>query len=66
VFSIDWEGMMNICPTKARSNDETTTAPMTTIISSRTNPQVRRPIVFGWFLLRLAVWWTSVGAGGLL
>jgi len=35
VFSIDCDGMMNICPTNARSNDETITAPMTTSAISR-------------------------------
>ncbi len=34
VFSIDSDGMMNICPTKARSRDDTMSAPTTTNTSS--------------------------------
>ena len=34
VFSIDSDGMMNICPTNARSSEDTITAPTTTISSS--------------------------------
>ena len=34
VFSIDSDGMMNIWPTKARSRDDTMSAPMTTNASS--------------------------------
>ena len=43
VFSIDPDGMMNICPTNARSSEETTKAPTTTINSSRTNEPNRLP-----------------------
>ena len=40
VFSIDTDGMRNICPTKARSSDETMIAPMTTAVSSLTKAHV--------------------------
>ena len=35
VFSIEMDGMMNICPTNPRSSAATMTAPTTTAVSSR-------------------------------
>ena len=43
VFSIDCDGMMNIWPTKARSSEETTSAPTTTIRRAPGEAGSRRP-----------------------
>ena len=49
VFSIDSDGMMNIWPTKARSRDDTTSAPTTTIsrLLGRTRRIARRRAALG-------------------
>ena len=43
VLSIDSDGMMNICPTNARSSEDTITAPTRTMASSFRKARARLP-----------------------